>query len=55
MSSLFFKKNVAVNQVSQEGMLKSQSTFVSFYVGDITQMSVDLFSIGPAVAAEWIM
>ena len=54
-SSLLFKKNLSVSQVLRAGTWKSQTTFTSFYLQDVTFKSLDLFSLGPIVAAQEIL
>ena len=52
--SLLFKKNFAVQQVFRSGMWKSQSTFNSFYLRDVTHRSMDTF-ISLVVTAQQAM
>ena len=42
---LLFQKYFSVNQILQAGTRKVQSTFATFYLGDVTHKSIDTFSI----------
>ena len=48
---LLFKKNCLVHQVLKAGTWSAQLTF-SFYLRDVTHRHLDIFSIGPVVAAQ---
>ena len=53
--TLLFRRNFAVEQVLRAGVWKSQTTFSSFYLRDITHKSLDTFHLGPIVAAQGIV
>ena len=52
---LLFKKNFAVQQVLKAVTQSSQTTSSTFYLRDVTHRFVDMFSIGPVVAAQEVM
>ena len=45
--SVVFRKNFAVQQVLRAGVWSSHSTFTSFYLKDVTHISLFTFSIVP--------
>ena len=49
------KKNFAVQKVLRAGIWKSQTTFSSLYIRDVTHRSLDTFSVGPVVAAQQVV
>lgn len=53
--TLLFKRNFAVEQVLRAGVWKSQTTFTSFYLRDITHKSLNTFFLGPIVAAQGVV
>ena len=53
--TLLFRRNFAVEQVLRAGVWKSQTTFTSFYLRDITHKSLDTFYLGPVVVAQGIV
>ena len=54
-TSVLFKKNLSVVQVRRAAQWRSMSTFASFYLRDITHQYLDLYSLGPVVAAQGIV
>ena len=54
-TSVFIRKNFAVQQAVRAGMWSSQTTFTSFHQRYVTHRSVDTLSMSPAVAAQQVM
>ena len=50
--SLLFKKNFAVDQVLKAGTWCRHTTFTCHYLRDIAHRSLDIFHLGPVVAAQ---
>jgi len=51
-TSLLFKKNSSLTDVMEAASWRSQTTFSSFYLRDVTHKSLDLHTLGPVVAAQ---
>ena len=49
--TMLFRRNFTMDQVLKAGVWKSQITFTSFYLRDITYKSLDTFSLVTVVAA----
>ena len=49
---LLFKKNFAVDQVLKAGTWRRHTTFTRHYLRDIAHQSLDIFHLGPVVAAQ---
>ena len=50
--SLLFKKNFAVDQVLKAGTWSRHATFTRHYLRDLAHRSLDIFHLGPVVAAQ---
>ena len=50
--SLLFKKNSTVSQVLKVGMWCRHTTFTRHYLRDLSHKSLDIFHLGPVVAAQ---
>ena len=51
-TSLLFKKNSSLSEVMEAASWRSNTTFSSFYLRDVTHRSLDLHTLGPVVAAQ---
>ncbi|XP_064103326.1 uncharacterized protein LOC135213276 [Macrobrachium nipponense] len=54
-SSMLFRKNLSVSQVLRAGTWKTKTTFTSSYLQEVTFKSLEVFSLGPIVAAQEIL
>ena len=50
--SLLFKKNYAVSQVLKAGTWRRHTTSMRHYLRDLSHKSLDIFHLGPVVAAQ---
>ena len=53
-TSVVFKNNFAVQHVMRAGILKFLTTFTSVYLRDVMHHSLDMFFLGPMVAAQQV-
>ena len=53
--SLLFKKNFAVAQVLKAGTWRRNNTFTRHYLRDLAHRSLDVFTLGPVVAAQAVV
>ena len=54
-TSLRFKKNLVLQEVMEAAVWRCNSTFVSFYLRDISHEFLDVSSLGPVVAAQAVV
>ena len=54
-TSLRFKKNLMLREVMEAAVWRCNTTFVSFYLRDISHEFLDVSSLGPVVAAQAIV
>ena len=53
--SLLFKKNFAVDQVLKAGTWRRHTTFTRHYLRDLAHRSLDIYHLGPVVAAQAVV
>ena len=53
--SILFRKNFAVDQVLKAGTWRRHTTFTRHYLRDIARKSLDIFHLGPVVAARSVV
>ena len=54
-TSLLFKRNLAIREVMNAAVWRCNSTFVSFYLRDISHEFLDVSSLGPVIAAQSVV
>ena len=54
-TSLLFRQNSSIKEVMNAASWRSRSTFVSFYLRDLGHQYLDVFSLGPFVAAQTVI
>ena len=54
-SSTLFKRNLSLSDIRDSAIWRSESTFISFYLRDVSHSFLDISSLGPVVAAKQLV
>ena len=54
-SSTLFRKNMSLSDIRDSAIWRSESTFISFYLRDVSHTFLDISSLGPVVAARRVV